>query len=125
MIRWHAARLEAMDRARKQFRERHAARFAEMEARLDEIRADVEALAGPAAATGARSSGGTRGSFLQDFFARRNLQQAQHEYHVAVFEPGLSPAQRRLLFNAAVTAMGLPLPGPEDQPTALPGTLLK
>ncbi len=39
------------------------------------------------------------------------------DYFVAVFEPGLSPGQRRLLFDAAIESMKLPLPGGELQPT--------
>lgn len=38
------------------------------------------------------------------------------EYRTAVFEPGLSPEQRRLLFAAAVRELRLPLPGGEFQP---------
>jgi hypothetical protein len=38
------------------------------------------------------------------------------DYNVAVFQPGLSPEQRRLLFAAALQKLGLPLPGGELQP---------
>jgi hypothetical protein len=38
------------------------------------------------------------------------------DYQAAVFEPGLSPEQRRLLFNAAVEKLALPLPGGERLP---------
>lgn len=44
-------------------------------------------------------------------------QDAYGEYRVAVFEPGLSPEQRRLLFDAAIVRLGLPLPRAELQPT--------
>lgn len=37
-------------------------------------------------------------------------------YHNAVFEPGLSPEQRRLLFDSAIEQLGLPLPAGEYQP---------
>jgi hypothetical protein len=35
------------------------------------------------------------------------------DYRTAVFEPGLSPEQRRLLFDGALVALNLPLPGSE------------
>jgi hypothetical protein len=38
------------------------------------------------------------------------------EYRTAVFEPGLSPEQRRLLFDAVIERLALPLPRGELQP---------
>lgn len=38
------------------------------------------------------------------------------EYRVAVFQPGLSPAQRRLLFDGVIERLALPLPRGEPQP---------
>ncbi len=38
------------------------------------------------------------------------------DYEVAVFLPGLSPEQRRLLFDAAIEELALPLPGGERVP---------
>ena len=38
------------------------------------------------------------------------------DYRTAVFEPGLSPAQRRLLFGQAIEGLRLPLPAGELQP---------
>jgi hypothetical protein len=38
------------------------------------------------------------------------------EYHAAVFQPGLSSEQRRLLFDTALQKLALPLPGGELQP---------
>ena len=38
------------------------------------------------------------------------------DYQVAVFEPGLSPEQRRLLFDLAVEKLALPLPAGEILP---------
>ncbi|MCX6951606.1 MAG: hypothetical protein NTV51_05410 [Verrucomicrobia bacterium] len=48
---------------------------------------------------------------------RRENEAAYHDYRTAVFEPGLSPEQRRLLLGAAVRQLDLPLPGGELQPT--------
>lgn len=39
------------------------------------------------------------------------------EYRVAVFEPGLSPEQRRVLFDGVIEQLALPLPRAELQPT--------
>jgi len=39
------------------------------------------------------------------------------DYRIAVFQPGLSPAQRRLLFAGAIEQLDLPLPRGELQPT--------
>ena len=43
--------------------------------------------------------------------------EAYRDYRTAVFEPGLSPEQRRLLFGAAIEALRLPLPSGDLQPT--------
>jgi hypothetical protein len=67
---------------------------------------------------------GSAEAIVTSFLARQRKLESAFEYHTAVFEPGLSPEQRRLLFGAAVRRMELPLPGGERQPTALPGTLL-
>ncbi|MEO6567301.1 MAG: hypothetical protein ABIO94_00950 [Opitutaceae bacterium] len=42
---------------------------------------------------------------------------AYEDYRAAVFEPGLSAVQRRLLFGHAIRTLGLPLPLGELQPT--------
>jgi hypothetical protein len=39
------------------------------------------------------------------------------EYRLAVFQPGMSPEQRRLLFDAVMERLDLPLPPGELQPT--------
>jgi hypothetical protein len=39
------------------------------------------------------------------------------DYRIAVFQPGLSPEQRRLLFDGVVERLALPLPRGEPQPT--------
>lgn len=40
-----------------------------------------------------------------------------HDYRIAVFEPGLSPEQRRLLFGGVMERLEMPLPRGELQPT--------
>ena len=44
------------------------------------------------------------------------------DYRIAVFQPGLSPAQRRLLFDNVVERLELPPPRAELQPTARAAT---
>lgn len=48
--------------------------------------------------------------------SQRESETAYRDYRIAVFEPGLSPAQRRLLFDGAIEQLGLPLPRGEMQP---------
>lgn len=50
-------------------------------------------------------------------FVRRASDDAYRYYRIATLEPGLSPAQRRLLFDSAVQQLDLPLPAGELQPT--------
>lgn len=47
----------------------------------------------------------------------RETELAYRDYHAAVFQPGLSPEQRRLLFDWVVEQLALPLPRGELQPT--------
>ena len=54
---------------------------------------------------------------LARFIAQGESEDAYREYRLALFEPGLSPEQRRLLFAAAVAKLELPLPRGELQPT--------
>jgi hypothetical protein len=48
---------------------------------------------------------------------RRQSGEGYRDYRLAVFEPGLAPAQRRLLFDGAIERLELPLPRGEPQPT--------
>lgn len=49
---------------------------------------------------------------------RKENEEAYRDYRLAVFEPGLSPEQRRLLFDRAIERLDLPLPRGEIQVTA-------
>ena len=56
---------------------------------------------------------------LRDFEEARQEQETwakYRDYRDAVLAPGLSPAQRRLLFDAAVEQLALPLPAGEAAP---------
>lgn len=61
---------------------------------------------------------------LLEFVGRHRQEQAAYEFDLAAFEPGLSPAQRRLLFAGAVVRLDLPFGGTEFQPTVLPKPFL-
>ncbi len=53
---------------------------------------------------------------------QKEAAQAFSDYRTAVFEPGFSPEQRRLLFDRVVERLELPLPRAELQPTVLADT---
>ncbi len=55
-------------------------------------------------------SGATRVAALRD------VEDGYRDYRTAVFEPGLSPEQRRLLFAGAIEELDLPLSRGEFQP---------
>ena len=42
-------------------------------------------------------------------FQKQEAWELYREYEIAVLEPGLSPAQRELLFGAAIEKLDLPL----------------
>jgi hypothetical protein len=72
-----------------------------------------------------RTSGSTQDrksidNLLQDFESARQAQELREEYagyRTAVLEPGLAPAQRRLLLDGAFQHLALPLPSGEPLPT--------
>lgn len=71
----------------------------------------------------AATSGGKAGTADQALAiaVRTAVQEERNElyanYRIAVFQPGLSPEQRRLLFDGALERLDLPLPRAELQPT--------
>lgn len=48
--------------------------------------------------------------------ALKDSEDAYRDYRTAVFEPGMSPEQRRLLFGGVLEKLDLPLPRGELQP---------
>jgi len=63
--------------------------------------------------SGAASDRKTVDTLLEDFERARQAQEIHEkyrDYRIVLLEPGLSPAQRRLLFGAALQALALPLP---------------
>ena len=95
-----------------QFEEKNRARFTALAA---EARAIREEVARHAAAQGGGHPVKSVDALLADFaraFQHQQLQSLYRHYRAAVFEPGLSPAQRQLLFDTALA--GLDLIGVKD-----------
>jgi hypothetical protein len=92
------------------------ARSAALEKDLTIIRTDVATLLD----TGKGPAGGKAiDRFLSecaDTLEAREDWDLYRDYRIAVLEPGLSPQQRRLLFDGALVDLGLPLPGLEHGP---------
>jgi hypothetical protein len=94
------------------FNREHVAQFAELMAEKDGIR---EALGRYLRSEDRKSIG----DLLEEFENSRQEQEIwdrYRDYQIAVLLPGLSPEQRRLLFDAAVEKLALPLPAGEVAP---------
>jgi hypothetical protein len=95
------------------FNREHAAQFAELRIEKDGIR---EALAQHMRGEQAVQERKSIDNLLEEFEnsrQRQELWEKYRDYQVAVLMPGLSPEQRRLLFDAAVEKLALPLPAGE------------
>jgi hypothetical protein len=96
----------------------HADTIAALNAEAEAIRGElVRHAATPSVAAAPPGAGASLGAgksvdaLLRDFadaFKRQQLAALYAEYHAALFEPGLSLAQRRLLFDGAVADLKLP-----------------
>lgn len=90
-----------------------AAFEAENRSRIAALAAEARALREEVARVSATSPAGAPKSvdaLLADFavaFKQQQLQALYRDYRIAVLQPGLTPAQRELLFNAAVAALDL------------------
>lgn len=88
------------------FESENRTRLAALAAEARALREEVARVAAAAPAGSAKSVD----ALLADFaaaFKRQQLQALYQDYRTAVLQPGLSPAQRELLFNAAVAALDL------------------
>ncbi len=98
------------------FTRENAGRYADLEKSHGSLHADLARLPPPAAGAG---DGASTDALLAKF--SDSLRQLQsywdyRDYQTAVFQPGLSPEQRRLLFDGALQKLALPLPGAEIDP---------
>jgi hypothetical protein len=99
-----AGNREALARFEEENRARLAALATEARAIRDEV------ARATAAQTGTSGGGKSVDMLLADFMAAFKQQQLltlYRDYRTAIFEPGLSPRQRQLLFDAAVAALDL------------------
>lgn len=115
IARYQQARKEILDRTGKDDDDALQPILGE----LAGIRSSIELIPGVVVQDGAAVD-----AFLNTFLAQRRQAAAYYEYDIAVYEPGLSPEQRRLLYSGAIEALQLPLPGAEQQPISAPGTVL-
>lgn len=117
-------RIEAFRQARRAIVDRTGRAddeaLASLQQDMDALRAAIALVPGAIL-----EEGDAPDAFLTNFLKRRREADAYREYDIATLEPGLSPEQRRLLFGGAVEKLQLPLPGPEEQPTLPPGTMLR
>jgi hypothetical protein len=97
------------------FNREHREQAAALATESASIRAAITALAD----NSDLASGKKIDRVLQEF-ARTSMKSEvrplYEDYALAVLQPGLSPEQRRLLFDAALQKLALPLPGGEFQP---------
>lgn len=88
------------------FEEQNRARLAALATEARAIREELARVAATTTGDGAK----TVDMLLADFmraFKQQQLQALYRDYRTAVLEPGLSPAQRQLLFDAALAALDL------------------
>jgi hypothetical protein len=114
-------RAKANREATAEFHEVNHDELVALNVELENVRTVLVACVGEAALA---VEGGAPDAFLTTFMSRYRQDWAYYEYEVAIFEPGLSPPQRRLLVGGAIRGLDLPLPRGELQPTSLPLTLL-
>ncbi len=115
--RGHQARSEACKALLLQFKAGQSLRFNALTREKEQIQTDLKAAS--VAQLKAPASPADIDRLKRNFYARfSQLEQWQlyRDYDTAVFEPGLSPQQRRLLFAAATVQLDLPLPGGSTQP---------
>lgn len=108
-----ARRIEAVRTEIGAVAEDYGRQLAELIAERDAIRAEVAATLGLAKP---ETIDATLLAALRVANQRQN-EAIYDEYRVAAFEPGLSPEQRRVLFDSVIERLELPLPRGELQPT--------
>ena len=99
------------------FTRENSLRYAALEKATEEIRSDLAHVA--AAHPNGPGNDQSADRLLKNFtdsLQQHELWRLYYEYRIAVFEPGLSPEQRRLLYASAVEKLVLPLPGGAPQP---------
>jgi aminopeptidase N len=95
------------------FSQATADRFTALGKEKEAIRGELARLVSTPTETVAGKSADTLLKEFADAVQQQEAWQQYGDYQVAVFQPGLSPEQRRLLFDAAIENLALPLPGGE------------
>jgi hypothetical protein len=104
------------------FQNEHKARFAELERRYKAIREALSVVAEKQTdrATGRPLDADTLlrqyGAAMEEFDVFGRQAAIYTNYRLAMLQPGLSPAQRRLLFGYALAGLAQPLPYGELMP---------
>jgi hypothetical protein len=101
-------RAAAVRAAVEAFHTDRAAEIAALNAEADAIRGELARQAAVQPGTNADKSTEALLREFADAFKRQQLATVYAEYRTAVLEPGLSPAQRRLLFDGAIADLKLP-----------------
>ncbi len=115
-------RADAVREAMQEFQQENLEAFAELKARFTAIHADLGVIASTYidAKTGRPMTADTLQqnylAALQQFDAFGREEVIYKHYKVALFQPGLSPEQRRLLFGMAVVGLARALPIAEPLP---------
>jgi hypothetical protein len=89
----------------------NAARYASLEQRKVAIRRDLARLPNPAGEPARAASADILLGKFTEALHEREIWWNYRYYQIAVLQPGLSPEQRRLLFDGALEELALPLPG--------------
>ncbi|HVS51159.1 MAG TPA: hypothetical protein VHD62_02295 [Opitutaceae bacterium] len=123
-IRAHLDEIRAsFENAIAEFRAENAERFAALRAEREAILKDADEFAhlNTDPATGQPMDVRSLAAYVKaadDYFARVGRDEAIYaDYNRAMLLPGLSPAQRRLLFHTAVAGLAQPLPNGQELPT--------
>lgn len=98
------------------FNQAHAARVDHLASEIGEIRQNLIWLTDPDAS---EDTVRTIDRLLEEFGSIHEVRlrwQRYREYQIATLEPGLSPEQRRLLYDGALVRLRLPLPEGDLQP---------
>ncbi len=98
------------------FNDEQARNFAALDRTKSALRADVVKAAGASASGPGRPSVDAMINQFALEYQQHEFAERYSDYDTAVFEPGLSPGQRRLLYAAALQKLELPIPGGSRQP---------
>jgi hypothetical protein len=98
------------------FNQATADRFTASGKEKEAIRGELDRFIGANPESTKGKSADTLLKEFEDSVLKEETWQQYGEYQIAVFQPGLSPEQRRLLFDAAIEKLALPLPGGERIP---------